>query len=143
MGPGDPGRQPAGQVERRPKWAILKKRIFIVEDQVAVRKGLVEILNREAEMMVCGVADDAIPALAAIKSARPDLVLVDIQLRSSDGFELICGIRWLYPAMLMVAMTMFGSSQYERTALAAGADGFVVKQEGPDKIIEAIRRVLT
>lgn len=119
-----------------------KKSIFVVEDQAAVREGIVESLNRETDLMVCGEADDLQPALAAIQAARPDLVLTDIQLKSSHGIQLIRELHRLYPALPIVAMTMFDPVGYERQARAAGASGFAVKQEGAEKLITAVRAAL-
>lgn len=122
--------------------AMLRKRIFVVEDQGAIREGIVESLNLEADLTVCGEADDVIPALAAIQTVHPDLVLTDIQLRSSLGIELIRELRRIYPTMPLVAMTMFDPVGHERQARAAGATGFAVKQDGAEKLIEAIRAAL-
>ncbi|SRR6266568_3596988 len=120
----------------------LKKRIFVVEDQAAVREGIVESLNRETDLSVCGEADDLNPALAAIQRAQPDLVLTDIQLKSSHGTQLIRELRRLYPTLPVIAMTMFDPVGHERQARAAGATGFALKQDGADKLIEAIRDAL-
>jgi DNA-binding NarL/FixJ family response regulator len=119
-----------------------KKHIFVVEDQAAVREGIVESLNRETDLSVCGEADDVQPALTAIQATRPDLVLTDIQLKSSHGIQLIRELHRLYPALPIVAMTMFDPVSYERLAIAAGASGFAVKQDGAEKLIEAIRGAL-
>lgn len=126
----------------RIKGFMAKKRIFVVEDQEAVREGIVESLNREGDLSVCGEADDVQPALSAIETAAPDLVLTDIQLKSSYGLQLIRELRRLYPALPVVAMTMFDPVGYERQARASGASGFAVKQEGADKLIAVIRAVL-
>jgi len=117
----------------------LKKRIFVVEDQAAVREGIVESLNRETDLGVCGEADDVIPALTAIQATEPDLVLTDLQLKTSHGIQLIRELRRLYPALPVIAMTMFDPVGHERQARAAGATGFAVKQEGAEKLIESIR----
>ena len=119
-----------------------KRRIFVVEDQAAVREGIVENLNRETDLSVCGEADDLQPALTAIQAAQPDLVLTDLQLKSSHGIQLIRELRRLYPAMPIIAMTMFDPIGYERQARTSGATGFAVKQEGASKLIEAIRDAL-
>lgn len=121
---------------------LLKKRIFVVEDQTAVREGIVESLNREADLSVCGEGEDVQPALTSIASTKPDLVLTDLQLKSSHGIELIRELRRLYPTLPIVAMTMFDPVGHERKARAAGATGFALKQEGPDKLVEAIRQAL-
>jgi len=119
-----------------------KKHIFVVEDQAAVREGIVESLNRETDLSVCGEADCVDYALRAIPNAQPDLVLTDIQLKSSNGLQLIRELRKLYPTLPIVAMTMFDPTGYERQARAAGATGFALKQEGAEKLVEAIRTAL-
>jgi len=119
-----------------------KKNIFVVEDQAAVREGIVENLNREADLCAGGEAEDVQPALVAIAAAPPDLVLADLQLKSSDGIQLIRELRQRYPALPVVAMTMFDAVGRERQARAAGATGFVVKQDGAAKLVATIRAAL-
>lgn len=114
----------------------------MVEDQAAVREGIVECLNRETDLSVCGEAEDVQPALTAIQAAQPDVVLTDLQLKSSKGIQLIRELRQLYPALPVIAMTMFDPIGHERQARAAGATGFAVKQEGAGKLIETIRAAL-
>lgn len=121
---------------------MAKKTIFVVEDQAAVREGIIECLNREADLSVGGEAEDLQTALNAIAAMHPDLVLTDLQLKSSCGLQLIRELRRSYPKLPIVAMTMFDPVGCERKAIAAGASGFAVKQEGPKKIIEAIRSAL-
>jgi DNA-binding NarL/FixJ family response regulator len=120
----------------------LKKRIFIVEDQAAVREGIGEILNREPDLAVCGDAADMNEALTGVFQTDPDLVLADIQLGSSNGIELIRELRQLYPGITIIAMTMFDPVRHERQARAMGADGFVVKQEGAESLLAVIRTTL-
>jgi DNA-binding NarL/FixJ family response regulator len=120
----------------------MKMNVFVVEDHPAVRQGIVETLNREADLLVCGEAEDAQPALAAIESAPPHLVLVDIQLKSSSGLDLIRALHDRFPTLPVIAMTMFDPVRYEKQARAAGATAFIVKQEGAEKMLEIIRNVL-
>ena len=120
----------------------MKKNIFVVEDQAAVREGIIENLNRENDLSVCGQADDVQPALAGIEVAAPDLVLTDLQLKSSQGLTLIRELRQRYPALPIVAMTMFDPIGHERKARTAGATAFALKQEGAEKLIEIIRLAL-
>lgn len=119
-----------------------KKYVFVVEDQAAVREGIVDSLNREADLGVCGEAEDVSHALTAIPNSHPDLVLTDIQLKSSSGIQLIRELRRLYPTLPIIAMTMFDHISHERQALAAGATGFALKQDGADKLVEVIRLAL-
>jgi DNA-binding NarL/FixJ family response regulator len=120
----------------------MKMNVFIVEDHPAIRQGIVETINREADLSVCGEADDVQPALTAIEAAPPQLVLVDIQLKSSSGLDLIRVLHERFPALPIIAMTMFDPVRYEKEARAAGARAFIVKQEGAEKMVEIVRHVL-
>lgn len=107
-----------------------------------MRRSIVEAIEREPDLTVCGQAEDAPEALAAIVSLQPDLVLTDIQLKSSSGLTLIKTLRERAPAIPVVATTMFNVNQNKRLARAAGAGGFVSKQDGPDRMVATIREVL-
>ncbi len=107
-----------------------------------MRRSIVEALEREPDLAVCGEAEDAQEALAAIASLQPDLVLTDIQLKSSSGLDLIKALHGQSPALLVVATTMFDVRRTERLARAAGASGFVSKQDGPDKLTAAVHELL-
>jgi len=120
----------------------VKRRIFVVEDHAAVRQGIVETISRENDLVVCGEADDVWFAIAIISTASADLVMIDIELRSSSGLELIRELRRLFPALPLIGMTMFDPVRYENQARAAGANGFVVKHEGAEKMLAAIRQAL-
>lgn len=107
-----------------------------------MRRSLVEAIGREPDLSVCGEAEDAQEAFAAVVSMRPDLVLTDIQLKSSSGLDFIKAIRTHAPALPIVATTMFDVRRTERLAHAAGASAFVAKQDGPAKLIEVVRESL-
>ena len=120
----------------------MKRRIFVVEDHGLMRRSIVEALERESDLTVCGQADDAQAALAAVESLRPDLVLTDVELKSSSGLDLIKALRERSPETPVVATTMFDAHRTERQARAIGAAGFVAKQDGPEKLIAAVREIL-
>lgn len=107
-----------------------------------MRRSLVDAIERETDLTVCGQAEDAEEAFAAVVSVRPDIVLTDIQLKSSSGLDFIKAIRAHAPELPVVATTMFDVQRTERLALAAGASAFVAKQDGPGKLIEVIRESL-
>ena len=92
--------------------------------------------------MVCGEAEYTPEAQVAIMSLQPDLVLTDIQLKSSNGLELIKDLHAQVPALPVVATTMFDLNRNERLARAAGAAGFASKQDGPEELIATIQAVL-
>ena len=117
----------------------MKIRVFVVEDHPLMRRSLVEAIEREADLTVCGQAEDAEEAYAAVVSVQPDIVLTDIKLKSSSGLDFIKAIRAYAPTLPVVATTMFDVQRTERLARAAGAAAFVAKQDGPAKLIEVVR----
>jgi DNA-binding NarL/FixJ family response regulator len=120
----------------------MKSRVFIIEDHPLMRRSLVEAIEREIDLTVCGQAEGAKEAFAAIVSLRPDLVLTDIQLKSSNGLDLIKDLRAHAATLPIIATTMFDVQRTERLARAAGASAFVAKQDGPGKLIEVVRDAL-
>ncbi len=120
----------------------MKSRVFVIEDHPLMRRSLVEAIEREVDLAVCGQAEDAPEAFAAVVAVRPDLVLTDIQLKSSSGLDFIKAIRVHAPELPVVATTMFDVQRTERLARAAGATAFVAKQDGPAKLIEIVRESL-
>ncbi len=119
-----------------------KKQIFIVDDHPMMRDGLRQLIGGEPDLEVCGEADDAPPALALIESLKPDLALVDISLRTSSGLELIKDLRLRRPGLSILVISMHDESLYAERVLRAGGRGYIMKQEGGRKLMEAIRRVL-
>ncbi len=120
----------------------MKHRIFVVEDYALMRRSIVAALERELDLTVCGEAQDSPEALSAILASSPDLVLTDIQLKSSNGLDLIKALRAQSPALPIIATTMFDVRCTERLARLAGASGFVSKHDGPEKLIAVVHETL-
>jgi len=119
-----------------------RKQIVIVDDHPVFREGLVALLNREADLTVCGEADSAPGALAAIERLKPDLVLADIGLPGKSGLELIKDLRATLPEIAVLVISMHDETLYAERVLRAGGRGYIMKQEGPERILQALRRVL-
>jgi len=120
-----------------------KKRIFIVDDHPIVREGLSLMMNREPDLMVCGEAEDASSALRAITTAHPDFLIVDISLNGPDGLDLLKSIRSRFPALPVLILSMHDESIYAERALRAGANGYIMKQEATEKVLIAVRQILS
>ena len=119
-----------------------KRRIFLVDDHGIVRRGLTELINNEADLVICGQGEDAYGSLRAIREARPDLCVIDVSLRDSDGIELLKELRAQMPDVPVLILSMHDEALYGERALRAGARGYIMKQEPPEMILAAIRRVL-
>jgi DNA-binding NarL/FixJ family response regulator len=120
-----------------------KRRIFLVDDHPVFREGLGLLIRREPDLEVCGEADDADQALAAIQRLKPDLVLADMGLPGKSGLELIKDLFALQREIPVLIVSMYDEALYAERVLRAGGSGFVMKQEGPDKMLQAIRQVLS
>lgn len=120
-----------------------KTRILLVDDHAVVRFGIAQLINRQADMMVCGEEEDASRALGAITTLKPNLVIADISLRDSSGLELMRNIKAQYPSLPVLVVSAHDESIYAEIAFRAGALGYLMKEEALDKVIMAIRRVLS
>ena len=120
-----------------------KTRILIVDDHPMTRAGLVHLINHQAEMVVDGEAEDAAQALDLLASQRPDLMLIDITLPGKSGLELIKDVKAMRPDLPMLVLSMHDESLYADRVLRAGARGYITKHEGGDKLMGAIRHVLS
>ncbi len=120
-----------------------RKRILLVDDHPLMRRGQADLLNREPDFEVCSEAGTAREAMEAIAQLKPDLVLVDMALPDKDGLELIKDIQALQPNLAVLAMSMQDESLYAPRVLRAGGRGYVMKQEGSERLAKAIRTVLS
>ncbi|MCP4290212.1 MAG: response regulator transcription factor [bacterium] len=118
-------------------------RLLIVDDHPLVRSGISALIQMESDLEVCGEAEDQVSALDIITQENPDLVLVDISLKNSNGMNLIKDISKNYPKTMILAVSMHDEYTYAIRCLKAGAKGYIMKQEGTEKILEAIRCVMT
>jgi DNA-binding NarL/FixJ family response regulator len=118
------------------------KRIFIVDDHPMMRQGLGQLIGAESDLTICGEAENAERALDAINSSKPDLVLADISLPGKNGLELIKDFQALQPGLPVLVISMHDESLYAGRVLRAGGRGYIMKQEGGKKLMQAIRQVL-
>ena len=120
------------------------QRILLVDDHPLMRRGQVDLLSREQDLMVCGEAGTAREAMETIACSKPDLVVVDLALPDKDGLELIKDIQALHPGLPVLAMSMQEESGYAARVLRAGGRGYVMKGEGSEhQLVAAVRTVLS
>jgi DNA-binding NarL/FixJ family response regulator len=119
-----------------------KRGVLVVDDHPVVRQGLSQLINQEEDLRVVGEAEDIDAAMAAVAEARPDIVLVDIQLNGASGIELIKQLKSSYGRCPVLVVTMYDETLYAERLLRAGARGYIMKQEATDQLLAAIRRVL-
>ncbi len=119
-----------------------KKRILVVDDHPMMRQGLAQLIGAEPDLAVCGEAANAEQAIDAIRACKPELVLADISLPGKNGLELIKDFQAIQPDVPVLVISMHDESLYAERVLRAGGRGYIMKQEGGDKMMAAIRQVL-
>lgn len=119
-----------------------KTQIFIVDDHPIFRKGLVQLVNEEEDMEVCGEAEDVFTATKKIRQATPDLVIADITLKDTSGLELVKFINDNNLNIPVLVLSMHDEKIFAERALKSGAKGYIMKQEMSGNVTSAIRHVL-
>ena len=120
-----------------------KTKLLIVDDHPMMRQGLIQLINNEKDLMVCGEAETAEEAVAALDKCKPDLALIDITLGGRSGLELIKDIQAIDPNLPLLVLSMHDESLYAERVLRAGSRGYIMKQAGGKQIMLAIRQVLS
>ena len=119
-----------------------KARILIADDHPLVRNGLVRLLSEQSDMVCCGEAGTVAETQIAVSKLSPDLILLDLRLKSGDGLELIKTLLASHPKVPILVISQHDEPLYVERALRAGARGYVLKDQAADEVLEAIRTVL-
>jgi DNA-binding NarL/FixJ family response regulator len=106
------------------------------------RYGIVRLIEQEPDLVVCGEAENASRALAAVRALKPQVVLTDLTMPGGEGLEFVKDVRSLHPEVAVLVVSMHDEALYAERALRAGARGYIMKNEGGEKLVEAIRQVL-
>jgi DNA-binding NarL/FixJ family response regulator len=119
-----------------------KIRILLVDDHPMIRERLVELIERESDLEVCGEAEDRHEALELVAATQPRLAIVDLTLKSSLGIELIKDLQARYPDVKVLVVSMQEEMIYAERCIHAGARGYITKQQASRHVMRAIRQVL-
>lgn len=117
-------------------------RVLIVDDHPLIRKGLRALIDGQSDMKSCGEAADANEAHVQVDQTNPDVVIVDISLPGNSGIDLIRDLKVRHPKLPMLVLSMHDEMLYAEQAMRAGARGYVMKQEPPERLIEGLRTVM-
>jgi DNA-binding NarL/FixJ family response regulator len=108
-----------------------------------VRERVGQLINQQTDMLLCGEAESAAQALDVVRLSKPDVAIIDISLKASNGLDLVKDLKHQHPKLCMLVLSMHDDSLYAERALLAGAMGYINKQELTEKVIEAIRMIRT
>lgn len=116
-------------------------KVLITDDHPMILEGINALLAAETDMRVTHLCTNAIETLAAIKSERPDVALLDINLPDINGIELCLKIKSEFPDIKTIALTTFSERSYVNKMLEAGASGYLIKSSTKEEITNAIRQI--
>ncbi len=114
-------------------------KVLIVDDQALVRAGFRMILEAQPDLEVVGEAGDGSAAIEAVRTLRPDVVLMDIRMPGIDGIEATRRLTEAGAQSRIVILTTYDLDEYVFDALAAGASGFLLKHVPPEELVRGVR----
>ncbi|WP_136057010.1 response regulator transcription factor [Microbacterium sp. K24] len=115
-------------------------RVFLVDDHEIVRRGIAQLIDAESDLSVIGEAGSFREAVRRIDATLPDVAVLDVRLPDGDGVTLCRDIRSLHPGIACLILTAYDDDDALRSAILAGASGYVLKDIRSGALIEAIRR---
>ena len=122
---------------------MAKAKVMLVDDHAMLRHGMAMLINLEPDLEVVAEAGDGAEALQRLKTEPvPDIILMDVSLKTLSGLEVIKSVHALIPALPVLVVSMHDEGVYAQRALRAGARGYVMKQEPGEVLVGAIREVL-
>jgi two-component system response regulator DevR len=116
-------------------------RVFLLDDHEIVRRGIADLINREADLEVVGEGATAAQGVSRIAATAPDVAVLDVQLPDGSGIDVCRDIRSANPAVKCLILTAYGDDDAIRSAVLAGAAGYVLKDIRGQNLLESIRRV--
>jgi DNA-binding NarL/FixJ family response regulator len=119
-----------------------KHRVLIAEDQPLLRNGLCRMISELHDYSIAGDASDGLEACRRAAATMPDLVLMDLSMPGRSGFEAIASIKRHAPQTRIIVLTVHRSDEHMRESLAAGADGYVVKDASFEELVGEMRLVM-
>lgn len=120
-----------------------KTRIMVIDDHPIVRCGLANLLAEEEDLCIGSEAASGTEALAVIARDIPDMIILDISLPDGDGIDICRKIRSRHQRLPILVMSIHSEVLYADRVLRAGANGYIMKHEAPNKIVSAIRQILS
>ncbi len=119
-----------------------KQKIMVVEDHPIFRMGVCELINQEDSLEVCGWAETVTESMNLIEQVNPDLIVLDLTLKTGSGMELLDLLRKDNINIPVLVLSMHEESFHAERCLKAGAKGYVMKHEAEDRVIKAIKLLL-
>ena len=119
-----------------------KARVVVIDDHPVLREGLMQLLCSQPDLECTGAADNTADAKRLMAQSAPDLMILDLRLKSGDTLDLIKSLRLEHPDLKVLVLSQYDEMLFAERVLRAGASGYVMKENATDEILNAVRRVL-
>jgi DNA-binding NarL/FixJ family response regulator len=120
---------------------MIMYKIVLAEDHVLVREGIKKIIEALPGLQIVGEVGDGLELLELLKGLAVDMVILDISMPSLPGIEVTREIKTAYPAVKVLILTMHKKQEYLNNAIAAGVDGYLLKEDAPKELLNAIEKI--
>lgn len=121
----------------------IKKDVLIVDDHPLLREGLSRLINEQKDLHVAAAVEEGDAAYQVLEGTPVDIVIVDLCLKGTSGIEVIKCLKQRHPNIPALVLSMYDEPFYTERALRAGARGYISKREPSEKVLAAIRHVLS
>jgi DNA-binding NarL/FixJ family response regulator len=121
---------------------VRKARVLVADDHPLVREGLAQVINQQSDLVCCATVATHPEVLAAIVDHKPEILVLDLRLKTGDGLEFIKSLKTQHPQLAVLVLSQFDEALYAERALRAGALGYVMKEQASDEVLVAIRTAL-
>jgi DNA-binding NarL/FixJ family response regulator len=119
-----------------------KQRVLVAEDHPLVRQAVAQLINQQPDLVSCGTAESVAGLSPAVRTGNPDLLLLDLGLKDGNSLPHIQVLREEFPSLRILVISQCDENLYAEPALRLGANGYVMKEQASDEILNAIRLVL-
>ena len=116
-------------------------RVVLADDNEIIREGIRKLLKKAQDIQVVGEARDGLEALRMVKEVAPDVLLLDVEMPRMNGIEVARQLKKEQVKTRILVLSAYGDREYIKEMLANGAAGYLLKDEAPERIIEAVHGV--
>lgn len=116
-------------------------RIVLADDHVLIRHGIKNIISQDPSLEIVGEVCDGEELLVYLKGDVPDMLILDISMPKMSGIDLAVAIKKKWPGLKILMLTMHNNKQFFYRAMSAGADGYLVKNDSGEEILQAIKKI--
>jgi DNA-binding NarL/FixJ family response regulator len=117
-------------------------RVLIADDHEIIRKGISSILQSRADIQICGEATNGEEAVSKTQLLKPDLLILDISLPDSSGWEVATAIKKLLPEVPILLLSAYGGEQLSEEAMRRGFQGFISKSDAATTLLGAVDAIV-